>query len=123
MELKTKQVEIKVMIEVIAKLFGIDPAWATAVAMVESSLGLFQKSPTRCLGAFQMSSIAMKDLLLAMEVIDDDLIDIVCGVAFLRLLLRRWGSIEEATNHFCDPNDRSFYLDKVLEYMQAFKNQ
>lgn len=117
-----KQIETKAKIEEVARLFGIDPAWACAVAMVESSLGLHQLSPTGARGVFQMTNIAMKDLLYSMEKIDDDLVDIVCGVAFLRLLFRRWGSIEEATNHFCDPNDRWFYLIRVQEYMQKFQS-
>jgi len=119
MTLTEKQIENKVKIEFFSKLFGIDPSWATAVGFVESSLGLNQKSPTGCRGVFQMSNIAMKDLLQSMETIDDDLIDIVCGVAFLRLLLKRWGSIDEATAHFCDPNDRNFYIDRVRKYMEA----
>ena len=113
-----KQIETKVKIEFFSKLFGIDPKWAVAVAMVESSLGIAQRSPTNCLGVFQMSSIAMKDLLQNMASIDDDLIDIVCGIAFLRLLLKRHKSIEKATAKFCDPNDRDFYIKKVLDIME-----
>lgn len=64
-----------------------------------------------------MSSIAMKDLLLTMDQIDDDLIDIVCGLAFLRLLLKRHGTHEQATKHFCDPNDRGYYWDRVRYFM------
>lgn len=86
--------------------------------MVESSLGEKQKSSTGCLGVFQMSRIAMMDLLQSMETLDDDLIDIVCGIAFLKLLLNRWETIEEATNHFCDPGDRSFYFDRVKSFMK-----
>jgi len=117
MILSEKQIEAKIKIEFFSCLFGIDPVWSVAVAFVESSLGLNQKSPTGCRGVFQMSSIAMKDLLQSMETIDDDLVDIVCGIAFLRLLLKRWKSIEEATAHFCDPNDRDFYIDKVRALM------
>lgn len=116
-ELNQKQQEVKANIEAIATLAGIDYKWAVAVAMVESELGLHQKSPTGCLGVFQMSSIAMKDLLQNMAGSDDDLDDILCGIAFLRLLFRRHKTIEEATNHFCDPNDRSFYLDRVKKFM------
>ena len=120
LELNTKQAETKAKIEQVCALFGIDSKWASAIAMTESSLGLKQKSSTGCRGVFQMSSIAMKDILHEMEYINDDLVDIVCGVAFLRLLLRRWGSIESATNHFCDPNDKSFYLDRVKQFMAEF---
>ena len=119
MNLNEKQIESKVKIEVFARLFGIDPSWAVAVGFVESSLGLNQKSPTGCRGIFQMSNIAMKDLLQSMEIIDDDMVDIVCGVAFLRLLLKRWKTIENATAHFCDPNDRDFYIDRVKKLMNG----
>jgi len=120
MELNKKQTDIKQKIEKLSEVFGIDPNWATAVAMVESSLGLHQKSPTGCRGVFQMSGIAMKDLLYEMENHDDDMIDIACGILFLRLLLRRWGTEEKATAHYCDPNDLYFYLDKVQKYMEEF---
>ena len=113
-----KQLNTKAKIETVAALFGIDPKWAVAVAMTESSLGENQVSPTGCSGVFQMSQIAMKDLLLQMRAMDDDLIDIVCGVAFLRLLLRRWKTIGNATLHFCDPKDRNFYLERVKRYME-----
>ena len=114
-----KQIETKIKIDFFARLFGIDPQWATAIAMVESALGEKQRSPTDCLGVFQMSTIAMKDLLQNMEWMDDDLVDIACGVAFLRLLLKRWSTVEEATNHFCDPADRGFYFNRVKQYMEA----
>ena len=123
MNLNQKQSEIKNRIKSIAEIFGVDPVWAQSVAMTESSLGLNQKSPTGCRGVFQMSLIAMKDLLQLMEQVDDDLVDIVCGIAFLRLLLKRWKTIEEATKHFCDPNDGDFYLDRVKSYMEEFKKE
>jgi membrane-bound lytic murein transglycosylase MltF len=119
MELTTKQIEMKTKIDLFAKMFGIDPAWAVAVAMTESSLGKQQLSPTGCRGVFQMSSIAMKDLLLSMSELDDDLVDIVCGIAFLRLLLKRHGTVEAATKRFCDPADKGFYWDRVQAYMRA----
>ena len=62
-----KQLNTKAKIETVAALFGIDPKWAVAVAMTESSLGENQVSPTGCSGVFQMSQIAMKDLLLQMR--------------------------------------------------------
>jgi len=117
--MEQKQIETKTKIELLAGLFGLDPKWAVAVAMTESSLGLHQLSPTGCKGIFQMSTIAMKDLLLTMQQNDDDLVDIMCGLAFLRLLLRRHGSIEQATKHFCDPQDRGFYWDRVRYYMKG----
>jgi len=121
--LSNKQIEIKTKIELISRIFGIDPSWASAVAMVESSLGINQRSPTGALGVFQMTQIAMKDLHLLMRRVDDDLVDIVCGVAFLRLLLSRWKTIEDATNHFCDPNDRPVYFDKVKHFMEMLDNK
>lgn len=116
-----KQLETAIKIERVAKALGVNPAWAAAVAMTESSLGLNQKSPTGCRGVFQMSAIAMKDLLLEMEKRDDDLIDIACGVAFLHLLFKRHKTIEAATAKFCDPKDRGFYIDRVKKYMAEFK--
>lgn len=120
MRLVKKQIETKAKVELLSKMLGLDPSWATSVAMVESSLGINQKSPTGARGVFQMTSIAMKDLLWMMEEVDDDLTDILCGLLFLRLLLKRHGSIEEATIHYCDPNDRYFYLDEVKSYMKEF---
>ncbi|MBE3141525.1 MAG: hypothetical protein IMZ53_13195 [Thermoplasmata archaeon] len=91
--------------------------------MTESSLGEHQKSPTGCVGVFQMSSIAMKDLLQEMSKQDDEFIDIACGLAFLYLLLRRHKTIEKATAHFCDPADADFYVERVKMYMREFKNE
>ena len=121
MQLLAKQIEVKGMVEAFARLQRIDPAWAVSVVMVESSLGMHQKSPTGCHGVFQMSSIAMKDLLQEMTKADDEIIDISCGGAFLHLLLDRHKTIEAATAKFCDPNDRSFYVSKVINYMEVFK--
>lgn len=69
-----------------------------------------------------MSGIAMKDLLQEMEKADDDIIDIACGCAFLHLLLRRHKTIEAATAKFCDPNDRDFYVKRVIDYMGVLKD-
>jgi hypothetical protein len=121
MDLNKKQQETKEKIEQLAEIFGIDPNWALGIAMVESSLGLHQKSPTGCRGVFQMSGIAMKDLLYSMEAIDDDLIDIACGISFLWLLLKRWGTEEKATAHYCDPNDLDFYLDRMRKFKDEFE--
>ena len=123
MDLNKKQQETKEKIEQLAEIFGIDPNWALGIAMVESSLGLHQKSPTGCRGVFQMSGIAMKDLLYSMEAIDDDLIDIACGISFLWLLLKRCGTEEKATAHYCDPNDLDFYLDRVEKFKAEFDNE
>lgn len=120
MKFTLKQIETKVKIEFFARLFGIDSKWAVAIAMVESSLGINQSSPTGCLGIFNMSTVAMRDLRKEMAKSDNDLIDIACGVGFLSLLLDRWKSIEEATAHFCNPADKEFYLTRVNSYMSLF---
>ena len=104
-----------------AELLGVDPDWASAVAMVESALGKYQLSKTGARGVFQMTTIAMRDLLQEMQKNDDDLIDIACGVLFLRLLLKRHKTIEEATARYCDPKDRGFYIEKMKGYMKEFK--
>jgi len=120
MTLNEKQKKVADMIGRIAAQIGMLPQWPEAVAMTESSLGLNQKSGTGARGVFQMTSIAMKDLLQEMEKQDDEIIDILCGIAFLYLLEKRWGSFEEATKRFCDPKDRDFYWDRVKKYMEAF---
>lgn len=104
-----------------AELLGVDPDWASAVAMVESALGKYQLSKTGARGVFQMTTIAMRDLLQEMQKQDDDLIDIACGILFLRLLLKRHKTIEEATARYCDPKDRGFYIEKMKGYMKEFK--
>lgn len=105
-----------------AELLGVDPDWASAVAMVESALGKYQLSKTGARGVFQMTTIAMRDLLNEMQRQDDDLIDIVCGILFLRLLLKRWKTEEEATGHFCDPADRGFYIDRMKKFRKELKD-
>ena len=121
MRLNKKQLDTKDKITKLALAMGLDPVWASAVAMTESSLGMKQKSPTGCVGVFQMSSIAMKDLLQEMKKQDDDIIDIACGLAFLHLLLKRHGTKEAAVAHFCDPADRKFYIDRVNDFMEILK--
>ena len=123
MNLNSRQIECRHEIARIAKAMGVDPVWATAVAMVESSLGEAQVSQTGCVGVFQMSSIAMKDLHQEMAKQDDDVADIACGLAFLHLLLKRHGSIEKATEKFCSPADVSFYVPRVKSYMEVFSKE
>jgi len=118
MNLNENQIRNLHNIKEMAYFFKINPKWAVAVAMTESSLGLNQKSPTGCKGVFQMSSIAMKDLHQEMVKNDDDLIDIACGVAFLYLLAKRHGTIDAATAKYCDPKDVGFYVDRVKKYME-----
>jgi len=121
MILNKKQSDNKFLIDLYAPSLGVDVSWALAIAMTESSLGIDQKSSTGCRGVFQMSLIAMKDLLQEMEKNNDDLVDILCGLLFLRLLLKRWKTVEDATLHYCDPADSHFYLDRVKHYMKEFK--
>jgi len=120
MKLNQRQLETKEKIIKVANAIGLNPSWALAIAMTESSLGEKQKSPTGCRGVFQMSSIAMKDLLIEMEKADDDIIDIACGLAFLHLLLKRHKSFDNATAHFCDPNDKWFYVERMRGFMREF---
>ena len=120
MKLNQRQLETKEKIIKVAEAIGLNPSWALAIAMTESSLGEKQKSPTGCRGVFQMSSIAMKDLLIEMEKADDDIIDIACGLAFLHLLLKRHKSFDNATAHFCDPNDKWFYIERMRDFMREF---
>lgn len=121
MELSDRQVTILSFIRVVAKLANVDPDVAAGVAMTESALGDAQRSPTGAKGVFQLTSIAMKDLLQAMERKDDDVIDVLCGIAFLHLLTERHGGTEKALPHYCDPNDRGFYMDRVMRYAKELK--
>jgi len=121
MTLNEKQYDTLRNIQKAANALGVDPDWAAAVAMTESALGLHQLSKTGAKGVFQMTSIAMKDLLAEMQKSDDDFIDIACGVLFLRLLLKRWKTIDEATGHFCDPADKGFYIDRMKKFMKELK--
>lgn len=97
---------------------SLDSDWVVAIARVESSLGVNQKSKTGALGVFQMTTIAMKDLLQAMEFKDSEFIDIANGIAFLSLLLNRHKTIEAATMKYCDPKDREFYYKRVSDEMK-----
>jgi membrane-bound lytic murein transglycosylase MltF len=117
MKLEEKQLDVKTKIDALTEMLGLPSSWPASIAMTESSLGLNQKSPTGCVGVFQLSSIAMKDLQLEMRKHDDEWIDILCGIAFLHLLYKRFnGDIATATEHFCDPNDRDFYTNRMLHY-------
>jgi len=118
MYLNQEQQVNKETIEKIADIVGIDPKWALAVSMTESSLGLHRISPTGAKGLFQMTSIAMKDLLLEME--NDNMVGTLCGIAFLWLLYKRHHSVEDATLKYCDPNDRHFYWKRVEKFVEEF---
>lgn len=121
MNLDPKQYDTLRTVRKCATMLGIDPDWAAAVAMTESALGKHQLSKTGAKGVFQMTTIAMKDLLQEMQKSDDDLIDIACGILFLRLLLKRWKTIDEATAHFCDPKDKGFYIDRMKRFKKELQ--
>jgi hypothetical protein len=118
-KLNEEQQDNKTKVGLIATIVGLPTKWVEAIAMTESSLGINQKSPTGCRGVFQMSGIAMKDLLQEMETNDDDWVDILCGIAFLKTLLKRHKTLEAATLKFCDPADRDFYWKRVKGFMEA----
>lgn len=104
-----------------AKIIGLDPNWALAVAKTESNFGKYQRSPTGARGVFQMTTIAMRDLWLDMVKKDDDWIDILCGCLFLRLLEKRHGSKEKATEKYCAPKDRSWYVPATMLLREAYE--
>lgn len=110
------------LIKKLAPIIGVDTSWALAIADQESSLGENQLSPTGAKGVFQMTRIAMLDLIQEMAKKDDDMIDVCCGLLFLRLLFRRHKNIEEATGKYCDPNDKHFYVPSVLKKMMKYDN-
>lgn len=129
MILNEKQKETEKKIERIVQVFNefdptkaIDISWSQAIALQESSLGINQLSPTGAKGVYGLTRIVMLDLINEMVKKDDELIDIACGNLFLRLLFQRWKTIEAATLHYCDPKDRGFYLDNILNYMAYFDN-
>lgn len=115
------QEKVKAQITALAMIYELPISWPLAIAEQESGLGENQLSPTGAKGVFQMTRIAMFDLLQEMVRRDDDWIDISCGLLFLRLLLKRHGSIEAATAKYCDPKDRSFYVPAVLEKIKKYE--
>jgi len=102
---------------------GLNPAWVLSIADVESSMGKNQLSPTGAKGVFQMTSIAMKDLLEEMKYTKDDTVDILCGLAFLYLLYKRWNGEDSATVHFCAPKDRDFYLKRMRKFREEWSKK
>lgn len=120
MELNQKQKEVEDLIEKISNAIDLSPLLTLSIAMTESSMGLNQKSGTGAKGVFQMTSIAMKDLLQEMEKQDDEIIDVLCGIAFIYLLMKRWGTWKGVVDHFCDPKDRDFYWNRVNGYINQY---
>ena len=106
-----------------AKIVGLDPSWPLAIAEVESSMGANQLSPTGARGIFQMTSIAMAELLRIMVRKDDEWADILCGIAYLNALKNQWGSEESATIHYCDPKVRDAYSKKVKAAKKKWKKK
>ena len=115
--MKTEGMNIPDKIREVCELVGISTTLALAIAEVESTMGKNQLSKTGARGVFQMTSIAMKDLLQEMEKKDDDWIDIMCGVLYLRVLLRRWKDVETAVKKYCDSEVRDDYWAKVSAAM------
>jgi len=118
MKLSQQQLEIKSLIEQTTLAIGDDPILSVAVALVESSLGLQLKSPTGAKGVFQLTSIAMKDLLQEMDKKGNEIIGILCGLAFIHLLIKRHGTVEEVVRHYCNPDDYDFYIMRIKNYMK-----
>lgn len=117
------QEEVKETIYKIAKLVGVDPAIALAVSEVESSHGTHLRSPTGAKGVFQMTSIAMQDLLQVMATPGKEIIGICCGVCFLKLLKDRHKDETQALRKYCDPNDRHWYPAKVLRLAEGYRRE
>jgi membrane-bound lytic murein transglycosylase MltF len=122
MKLSQQQLKIKSLIDQITLAIGDDPILSVAVALVESSLGLQLKSPTGAKGVFQLTSIAMKDLFQEMDKKGNEAIGILCGLAFIHLLLKRHKTISEVILHYCDPNDYEFYLQRIKDRMKELSN-
>ena len=118
--LNDKQIANKGMIEAFAQLQRIPPAWAVAVAMEESSLGLKMLSLTKAKGLFGDTSAAMMDVLNMCQY--DPVVSASAGGAYLHVLLDRFKDIETATFHYPDPKDRDWYVKKVMDYMEEFKD-
>lgn len=118
-----KPISIKDKIKAISEIVGLDPAWVLAIAEVESSMGVNQLSPTGARGVFQMTSIAMAELLRIMVRKDDEWADILCGIAYLNALKNQWGSEDSATIKFCNPKDRDFYLSRVRKAREKFNGE
>ncbi len=93
MILNQKQEEVKDLIERVCKAINFSKNWPLAIAMTESSLGLKQ---------------------------DDEIIDVLCGIAFIYLLMKRWGTWKGVVDHFCDPKDRDFYWNRVNGYINQY---
>ena len=106
----------------VCELIGFPVSLALAIAEVESAMGKYQLSPTGARGVFQMTSIAMKDLLLEMERHDDEWVDILCGLAFLHVLKRRWKEPEAIVKRYCDPAEKDAYWEKVVAKMNPLQN-
>lgn len=106
-----------------SKLVGLNPSWTLAIAEVESSMGANQLSPTGAKGVFQMTSIAMAELLRIMVRKDDEWVDIFCGIVYLNHLKKQWGSESLATIHYCDPKVRDEYLNKVQKAKEKFEQE
>jgi len=90
---------------------------AVAICDVESAMGKYILSPTGARGAFQLTSIAMRDMLQAMGERRYERTAILCGIAFLCLLQDRWQPADVIVKHYCDPAERDAYWAKVQAKM------
>lgn len=115
--------DVKKMIFKVCKAVGVDPAVAMAISEIESQHGMYRQSPTGARGVFQMTSIAMKDLLIEMAEPDRQALGICCGVAFIRLLMTRHEDELTAISKYCDPDDREWYPEKVLRLAEKYRRE
>jgi membrane-bound lytic murein transglycosylase MltF len=122
MNLSQQQLKIKSLIEQVTLSIGDNPILSVAVALVESSLGLQLKSPTGAKGVFQLTSIAMKDLHQEMDKKGNEVIGVLCGLAFIHLLIKRHKTVEEVIHHYCDPKDYDFYIQQIKAYMKELSD-
>lgn len=100
-------------IRAICKIVEFPEDLAVAIAKVESAMGKYILSPTGAKGIFQLTSIAMKDMLQVMAEHKYERTAILCGIGFLCLLQDRWMDAQEIVFHFCDPAEKDAYWKKI----------
>lgn len=101
-------------IRAICEIMGFSGDLAVAVATVESAMGKYIISPTNARGLFQLTSIALKDMLQAMGLERHERVAMLCGIAFLCLLQDRWGDDPRTiVGHYADPAEKEAYWKKI----------
>lgn len=105
-------------IRAICEIIEFPADGAVAIAQVESAMGKYLLSRTGARGIFQLTSIAMRDMLEAMARPKHERTGILCGLAFLCLLQDRWTDLDTIVRHYCDPDEKEAYLAKVHEFME-----